>query len=154
MIQRIQTLYLLLAAICVGATFMLPLMQYSDGIAEYTLRGYMISDGMSSSTRPVIYLAILLGISALVPLVTIFLFKRRMLQIRLCVAEIVLLAGSLIMTAIYCWLAYRSVAEAPFGAGSVKVWVCLPLVALIFTVLAVKAIFRDELLIRSLNRIR
>lgn len=154
MIQRIQTLYLLLATACAAAALLLPLAHYSDGTTEYTLRAFMLSDGESFDIVPTLWLCILLSLSTLVPFVTIFLFKRRMLQIRLCVAEIVLLAGSAIMTGIYSYLAYRAVSELPFGAVSIEIWTILPLVAIIFAVLAVRAIFRDELLIRSLNRIR
>ena len=154
MIQRIQTLYLLLAAACVGAMLFLPLVQYTDGTAEFTLKASMLSDGADTSYMPAIYLCILLSLAALLPFVTIFLFKRRMVQIRLCVIELVLLLGGAVMTGIYCYLAYRVVSGLPFGAVSVKPWVGMPLLAMILVFLAVKAIFRDELLIRSLNRIR
>lgn len=154
MIQRIQTLYLLLAAICTGAALFMPLASCTDGTAEYTLRAFMLSDGISTFIMPTVYLCIILSLSTLVPLVTIFLFKRRMLQIRLCVAELVLLAGSVIMTGIYCYLTWRAVSELEFGEAAVSIWAIMPLIAIVFVVLALRAIFRDELLIRSLNRIR
>lgn len=154
MIQRIQSLYLLLATLCIGATLLLPLVQYTDGTTEFTLKAFMVSDGSTSSLLPTLYLSILVSLSTLVPFVTIFLFKHRLLQIRLCIAEVVLLTGCAIMTGLYCYLAYRAVSEIPFGAVSVKIWTVLPIVAIGFVVLAIRAIFRDEMLIRSLNRIR
>lgn len=154
MIQRIQTLYLLLAVLFTGACLFLPLAQYSDGAAEFTLKASMISDGESVSVMPTLYLCILVSLATLLPFVTIFLFRHRMLQIRLCVVELVLLAGCVIMEGLYCYLAYRSVAELAFSAVSVKVWAILPLAAILFVMLALRAIFRDEMLIRSLDRIR
>ena len=154
MIQRIQTLYLLLAALLTGACLFLPLAHYTDGTAEYTLRASMLSDGESVSMLPTLYLCILMALSTLLPFVTIFLFKHRLLQVRLCVVELVLLAGCVIMEGIYCYLAYRAVSELPFGAVSIGVWTILPLIAIVFVVLAFRAIFRDEMLVRSLDRIR
>lgn len=152
MIQRIQTLYLLLASLCLGGTFLLPLAKYTDGVSEYTLRAYALSgDG---GVQPTIYMGILLALSALLPLVTIFLFKRRGLQMRLCVAELIMLAGSAVMMGVYCWLCYSAASELPQGKAFLSAGLLLPLPALLFVILALRAIFRDEMLIRSLNRIR
>lgn len=154
MIQRIQSLYLLLAAVCAGAVLLLPLAAYTDGMNEYTLRAFMLSESGGEASQPTVYMGILLSLSALLPFVTIFLFKRRMLQVRLCVVELVLLAGGIIMMAVYCYLGYRAVSGMPFGAASLKAGVILPLPAIVFTVLALRATFRDEVLVRSLDRIR
>lgn len=154
MIQRIQTLYLLLAALCVGVTLFTPLAYYTDGSAEYTVKAFMLSDGEYFAVRPMLYLGILLSLSTLVPLITIFLFRNRMLQIRLCVVEFVLLVGALVMCGIYGYLTYNAAGAFAAGGAAITVWNILPLVSLVFVALAVRAIFKDELLIRSLNRIR
>lgn len=153
MIQRIQTLYLLLATVCVGLMLVLPLAQYTDVVNEYTMKAFMVSTGDSVYVRPMLYLGILLSLATALPFVTIFLFKRRMLQVRLCVVEIVLLVGALIMTGAYCYLCYKTSGEYG-GVAHLKPWCGLPLLSLIFMVLAARAIFRDEVLVRSLNRIR
>ena len=88
------------------------------------------------------------------PLTTIFLFKRRMLQFRLGVVEMILLLGAQIVVGIYYFLSYRLFSSFEFHAQSVKLPPVLPLIAMIFTYLAVRAIFRDELMIRSMDRIR
>ena len=88
------------------------------------------------------------------PLATIFLFKRRMLQFRLGVVEMILLLGAQIVMGIYYFLSYRLFSSFEFHAQSVKLPLVLPLIAMIFTYLAVRAIFRDELMIRSMDRIR
>ena len=87
-------------------------------------------------------------------LITIFLFKKRTLQIRLCAVEVVLLIGSLVLVALYYWLTSRLfeglvIDHRQFG------WAApMPIVALVLSYLASRAIFKDEVLVRSLDRIR
>ena len=154
MIQRIQTLYLLAAAALVGATMILPLARFADGVTEDTLKAFAISNSDGEMVQSTIYMGILLSISALLPFVNIFLFRRRMLQMRLCVMEMVLLAGCAVMIGIYCWLGMHAVSSLPFSAWSLGIGIVFPLVAIVFVALAARAIFRDELLVRSLDRIR
>ena len=154
MIQRIQSLYLLLAAALVATTLFLPLALFSDGSSEFVLKAFAIGDSNGTAAQSTVYMGILLAVSALVPFVTIFLFRNRMLQVRLCVAEIVLLVGCLIMMGIYCYLGYRTFSALPFGVCNFNVWLIMPLIALVFVWLAARAIFKDELLVRSLDRIR
>ncbi len=54
-----------------------------------------------AAVQSTVYLGILFVLSALLPLLTIFLYRRRLLQIRLCVVEMVFLVGTVIMEAIY-----------------------------------------------------
>ena len=64
------------------------------------------------------------------------------------------LLGAQIVMGIYYFLSYRLFSSFEFHAQSVKLPLVLPLIAMIFTYLAVRAIFRDELMIRSMDRIR
>ena len=88
-------------------------------------------------------------------LVTIFLFKRRMLQVRLCAVEIVLLLGCIAFEAIYFWLSGANaladigVEHRHFGWAAI-----MPIVSLVFVALAAKATFKDEITVRSFDRIR
>jgi len=87
-------------------------------------------------------------------MVTIFLFRRRLLQIRLCVVEMVLLLGSLVMEGVYYFLSWRVFSDLTFHTQGFKPAIVLPLVCLLFAYLAARAIFRDELLVRAADRIR
>ena len=149
MIQRIQTLYLLLAAGLVACAAFLPLASFASGGEEFGLR---TADG--ETVQSTLYMGILLALALVLPLTTIFLFKRRMLQFRLGVVEMILLLGAQIVMGIYYFLSYRLFSSFEFHAQSVKLPLVLPLIAMIFTYLAVRAIFRDELMIRSMDRIR
>lgn len=154
MIQRIQTLYLLLAAGLVACTAFLPLATFAGGGEEFRLYAFGLRTVGGETVQSTLYMGILLALALALPLVTVFLFKHRMLQLRLGVVEMILLLGTQIMAGIYYFLCDRLFASFEFHAQSVKLPLVLPLIAMIFTYLAVRAIFRDELLIRSMDRIR
>ena len=96
----------------------------------------------------------LVALACVLPFITIFLFKRRLLQLRLCVVEMVLLVGSAVMEGVYYFLSYRVFAEQTFHTQVLKPAVVLPLVCLLFAYLAARAVFRDELMVRAADRIR
>ena len=152
MIQRIQTLYLFAAAALMVTALLTPLAYFAAGTDEYTLRAFSLSgSGMTQST---IYMGIVMALAAAVPLVNIFLFKRRMLQIRLCAVELVLLLGSVAFIGIYYYLSARMISQAEFNGQGFRIAAVFPLVALLLDYLAMRAIFKDELLVKSLDRIR
>ena len=152
MIQRIQSLYLLLASALMSLTLFMPIATFVVDSQTYELTAFSLTCGeMSQST---IWLGIILAIATALPLITIFLFKKRTLQIRLCAVEVVLLIGSLVLVALYYWLTSRLfeglvIDHRQFG------WAApMPIVALVLSYLASRAIFKDEVLVRSLDRIR
>lgn len=152
MIQRIQTLYLFAAAALMVTALLTPLAYFAAGTDEYTLRAFSLSgSGMTQST---IYMGIVMALAAAVPLVNIFLFKRRMLQIRLCAVELVLLLGSVAFIGIYYYLSARMISQAEFHTQCFRIAAVFPLVSLVLDYLAMRAIFKDELLVKSLDRIR
>ena len=84
MIQRIQTLYLLLVVVLTGLALWLPLVDFTVGADTCTLTAFGLKDAAGITLLPTVYLGVVLVAACLVPLVTIFLFKRRLVQIRLC----------------------------------------------------------------------
>ncbi len=148
MIQRIQSLYLLIAAILCGITVFAPLAWFGSEQQMAILHAFTLENGDAIVKMPV-WTGILLIITTLLPAVTIFLFKNRMLQVRLCVVEVILNIGSLLMMG-YTYFTLGSEA----ASQGVKPAIALPLIALVFVLLAAKATFRDEMLVKSLNRIR
>ncbi len=152
MLQRIQTIYLLAVTSLMSLFLFGTLATFSNATNIYTMTAFSIKavDGTVALSFP--YLIALTGLSALLPFVNIFLFKNRMLQIRLCVVEMILALGTLIVAGVHIYLANRT-----FGADgdfSIRIVCALPLFALLFNYLALKAIFKDEMLIKSLDRIR
>ena len=152
MIQRIQSLYLLVAAALMSLTLFMPIATFVVDGNTYELSAFALSCGdMSEST---LWMGVMLVMATLLPLVVIFLFKRRTLQVRLCAVEIVLLLGSLVMIGLYYWLTSRLFENLVVEHRQVGWGAPMPLVSLVLTALASRAIFKDEVLVRSLDRIR
>ncbi len=154
MIQRIQSLYLLSVTVLTAIMLFAPLAWFVSEAGSYELHAFRIlsAEGATLHTTP--YLGIVLTLACLLPLLTLLLFRRRMLQIRLCAVEAVLLIGVLVMEGAYYYLSNRVFADLAFRSQGIKPTLFLPVIALIAVVLAARAIFRDEVLVRSADRIR
>lgn len=152
MIQRIQTLYLLVATAFMAVAMFSPIAVFNVGTEEFSLSAFSLSG--AGESRSTMWLGILLAAATVLPLVTIFLFKRRQLQIRLCAAELVLLIGSLVFIGIYYWLSNRMFDDIDTTHERLAIGALMPLLSVIAVWLAMRAIFRDEMLVRSLDRIR
>ena len=92
MIQRIQSLYLIAVAALMGITLFAPIAKFTVGDIDFVLTAFSLAGGGESQST--IWMGIILVIAAVLPIVTIFLFKNRQFQIRLCAAEFVLLLGA------------------------------------------------------------
>ena len=154
MIQRIQSLYLLIVALLIGVTLFAPLASFLSEAGAFELRAFTLQTDGGEVLNLTIYLGLLLVAACLFPLVTICCFRNRMLQIRLCFVELVLLVGALVMEGAYYYLGCRLFADAAVSVHSLRVASALPIVCLLFVGLAIRAIFRDELLVRGADRIR
>lgn len=156
MIQRIQTLYLLLATALMSLTLFLPLATIVQGSEEIVVKAWFVDGTLGFKAPLPLYLGILLSVATALPFVPIFLYKKRLAQIRLCVSEIVLLVGSALFVGLYCYrlcdvLAEVATGDSVFTLGFASL---MPVVAIIPMVLAIRGIARDEALVRSLDRIR
>lgn len=154
MIQRIQTLYLLIISALLAVTLFAPLAWFGGDGGEFGLYAFSLKTAAGESIQSTAYLGVVLALACLVPLVTIFLYKNRLLQIRLCVVEMVLLVGSVIMEGVYYFLSSRVFADAAFHTQGFRPSIALPIVAMLFAWLAARAIFHDEMLVRAADRIR
>jgi hypothetical protein len=98
---------------------------------------------------PVWGLFALTAIIALLSVVTIFLYKKRILQIRICVFNGILLIG---FYGFFAFLVYM-MKQNGLSAG-VKIPLSFPLISLILDYLAIRNIGADETLVRSMERLR
>lgn len=152
MIQRIQTVYLLFAiialiiCICLPmGTFIIPDMAV---VMEFMNMGVKIN-GELQDVSPWGMFAILC-LSAVIGLATIFLFKNRMLQIRMTVFSSLLLIGYYITFVVFA-ITLKNKFNAQYQIG----WaVCLPLIAIILNYLAIRAIGKDEVMVKAADRLR
>jgi drug/metabolite transporter (DMT)-like permease len=152
MIQRIQTLFLLAAAALLAAMLFLPLAEIRTDAGElYTglIRGLQDQNGgLLVATWP---LFILVLVTAFLLLLNIFLYRRRKLQIRVCVYAIILGFG-LVGLLYYFWVVIFR--QLDVDSYWFRIPVVFPVLAIIFTYLAFRGIRKDEILIRSIDRIR
>lgn len=149
MIQRIQSVYLLVVTILLVVCLCFPVGSYISAdysVSTFTNLCITAPDGVKDYS-PWALFAILL-ISAALAFVTIFLFKKRMLQIRLTIFNTVLLLGY------YGILAAFILMSETKDTFSVSWTVCLPVVSIILNWLAIRAIGKDEVLVKAYDRLR
>ena len=136
MIQRIQSVWLLLASACAFATFKFP---YYAGTNEKGLSPYELK-----ATENFLLMLTTVVVGALA-LLTIFLFKKRQLQLRLCVLGILL-------EALLIFLYYREVKT--FVQGTYALTAILHSVIVICFFLAARAINKDQKMVKDSDRLR
>ena len=141
MIQRIQTVWLLLAAI---ASFLLTRIPLFVGKATGMPDRYYLA----TESLPLFILAVVPGIIAVV---SIFLFKNRKRQLRLSIMGIFTSLPFLFweMQKISDFVKVNNLTTATYYWGAI-----LPLVVFTFFVFAIRNIRKDEKLIKSLDRLR
>ena len=150
MIQRKQTIYLLLALAALIVCLCLPIGKLTSNakqgaeVAVYNI-GLYTSTGLDA--HPVLFTDIV--VVATLSFINIFLYNKRKLQMKICVVNIVL---CLVWYAYYAFMALSMFKG--IGLFSMSFAVCLPLVAMILLILARAGIKADEELIRSMSRIR
>lgn len=155
MIQRIQSVYLLLVTALMAVTLFAPLAWFALEAGEFSLYAFALENAAGEAVQSTVYLGVLLALACALPFLTIFLYKRRLLQIRLCVVELVLLLGATVMEGVYYFLCRRFFdALSSVHMQGFRLSIALPLVCMLFAYLAARAIFRDELLVRAADRIR
>lgn len=156
MLQRIQTLYLLIVVVTMSFTLFLPSMRAisPEGIdyALSTLRGfYPIEQGGFHLSGVTMWLTITNIVILLIALFTIFMYKWRIIQIRFSIFNMVLLIG---YYAIFFFTRYVILQQNTMDSTTFSWPIILPLISAILTYLALRAIGKDEALVRSLDRLR
>ena len=149
MIQRIQSVYLLAVTILMIVCMCTPVGNIIANTQEISELGNLciaLPDG-TKDYAPWALFAILL-IVALLSFGTIFLFKKRMLQIRLTIFSSVMLIGYYLTLAAFIFMLAD---ETSFSAS----WtICLPFVGIILNWLAIRGIGADEALVKAYDRLR
>lgn len=150
MLQRIQTVYLLLASICMVVSLLTHLAIFSfDGeIVRFEAMGFYMNQEIIFSTWG---LFIIGNISAVLSVIIVFLYNKRMLQIRLAAMNIFIILGYYGLIAFYI---FKRNPELNSVFENIGIGIVMPFVAIVLTYLAIRKIGADEALIRSLNRIR
>jgi glucan phosphoethanolaminetransferase (alkaline phosphatase superfamily) len=150
MLQRIQTIYLLLAAGCMVLASVLPLatFTFNGEPVIFEALGFYQNGELLFSTWGLFALG---AISAVLALVVVFLFRNRILQIRLTVVNIILMVGFYLLFLFFIFIRNPEAGTTfeKIGAG-----IIMPAISIILSYLAIRKIGEDEVLVRSLDRLR
>lgn len=138
MIQRIQTIWLLLAAIFTAVTFRFPFYN-GDWIKD------TIPNNIDLNARTTIWLSILTVLCGAIAFLNIFLFDNRKLQLKFSYLGIFVTVILLVMY----FLEMRN-----FSSGTISLWCLFYFGILAFYILAARGIWKDEKLIKSMDRLR
>ena len=156
MIQRIQTVFLLLAIVSLGLFLWLPLIRFQDISGSRDITGWQVSHLFNGY----IYFinAILTATAIGLSLINIFLFKNRSLQALLCWFAIIFIAagGGYVFYEYHSWpCGYNVFIHTIINCDVYfRKWNILPVLAIVFEILAFVYIRKDEALIESMDRLR
>ncbi|MET0636435.1 MAG: DUF4293 family protein [Chitinophagaceae bacterium] len=139
MIQRQQTLWLILAAAAAFLTFQFPFYTGYQKLENAT----EIFKELEAGSTP--FLLILSGLNALMAAITIFLFKDRKTQLKVSIGGLVI---SIVIIILYV------VEVRKFVRGNLALTCVLAFLMLIGFIMAIRGIVKDEKLVKSLDKLR
>ena len=157
MIQRIQTVWLFVAALVLLGLFQFPYVSYIDlvglGRKLYVTGEYSAVNNETVKQSSHLLQTIATIVLALIPVETIFMFKDRKRQLKMIYVTIILIAVFAV------WLLFSAnntlaTISQTVGADNIGVGFFLLPVAIIFLAMAIGGIRKDEKLIKSADRLR
>ncbi len=156
MLQRVQSVYLFLVVVFAVLYCFFPLGWFSveEVSSAVKLIGKDLSLDNFLATHSTLFRAALMAMAAgviLITLYTIFQFRSRLNQIRLCRMNILLHLALLVTSFFYL---DQLKAAAPYQSLGYGPSIFFPLASLFLLLLAIRAIKKDEALVRAADRIR
>jgi len=157
MIQRIQTIFLVLAVISGALIFYFPIADYYHelyGNYKLYVTGLQCMDPdpkISTSIWFTAPLYLITGASVLLGVITVFLYKNRITQLRLVAFNILL---NIVLVVLLFIFYSGKIEELTQITPSYQIGVFLPLVSLVFLIVANRFIRKDVALIKSTDRLR
>lgn len=152
--QRIQTIFLILAAVVLGLLFA-PIMSFftvsgtQDLVQQSEVN--MLGDGIFNIQDHIIF-SILAIIGILASIAAIFLFKNRTLQLTLSRLTLVMSILILILMVVFFYIDYQLITANSEVSG--EFGILSPVLGIIFSALAGRGIKKDSELVRSSDRLR
>jgi len=156
MIQRKQTVFLLLVIIASAVSFFFPLADFigaKESIVLFVQKAHSLVPDSAFNKNVYFSLPLLsaTGFVVLFSLITIFLYKRRKTQmqiIKVCILVEIAFIGLFFLYYV------DFLQKLTGGTAEYKTAVFMPLISLVFLVLAYRGVLQDEKLIRSADRLR
>lgn len=153
MIQRIQSIYLLLAAIVVMLMYYIPVAIFKENDVIYNMYAcHILHPTTRESLLSVVPMAILPLLSLFFSLFAILKFKNRSFQMKLNKLNLLVLLALIAVEGVYFFRISKNVLQQADAQPYIAA--LAPLIAIIFVVLANKAIKKDDNLVKSIDRIR
>lgn len=146
MIQRVQTIYLILACVALAFLFKFPFATSTEPVP------HLMADSIYNIQDSPVLLGLVIG-ALLLGIAAIFLFKNRKLQSRL---SILVIIASLFIPLVAVLLMVNEETSLTDASGIIEdqAGIYLPIVSLIFGFLAYRAISKDEKIVKSMDRLR
>lgn len=170
MIQRIQSIYLLIVSILMLFMLVSPIVEIEvekkDSVNETTgakeivvFRNYGAKRLIKDQSEILIHtipVTILICIIGLISFFNIFFYAARSLQMRICIFNMLLLAGLTGLIYYYFTFIKKQInaGELEIIGHTLKISVIFPVISIILTYLAFRSVRRDELLVKSYERLR
>lgn len=162
MIQRIQTLFLIGIAVCMGLMLYFPIWaeNNADGTEQMVITAFKsnkVAVPYDATVAPLasqsnIYIAGLAILAALVAIYSIFQFKNRLSQMKLGALNSLLMAAALGLSYYNIYLLEPTF--SPQTQGSFLGGFFLPAIAMVLNMMSNRFIRKDEKLVKSVDRIR
>jgi len=149
MIQRIQSIWLALAAAASFCLLIFPFAELSGNTAQMN----MLSDGFFDLNDDIILMVSALAIGVL-SLITIFLFKNRKVQSRVGRLALICSILCIVLLGIYLFQEYNLYTEAVGSDIAFRFGIVLPFLSLLFISLGLRGITKDDKLVKSMDRLR
>ncbi len=146
MIQRIQSIFLLLSSAAGFGVLALPFAISGEGVQSSTLfsdKAYTTGDNIG--------LLVLFAVAGALSLAAIFLYGNRQLQLKIGRAALAANILGIVLASFLFWQDFSNVSTNGVGVGY---GLYLPALFVLFTGLALRAIKKDEALVRSADRLR
>jgi hypothetical protein len=160
MIQRFQSLFLLLATICLLIALFMPIGTITTNEAQYLFNSWNLHENIPngkiiSPNYINYYIGILQTILALICFIAIFFYKKRPTQSKICIAGIIInFILLLLMLYVYPDRIFQSIALLDKNEVVYNPWAMTSIFSLGFLYLANKFILKDEKKIREADRLR
>ncbi|MDR1180426.1 MAG: DUF4293 domain-containing protein [Bacteroidales bacterium] len=155
MIQRIQTLLLLIAAICFTVACFMPVGTISTSEIYYVVTPWVLKENIPDGLviYPTYFIGMLQAMLAIISLVAVFLYKKRTTQSKVCTAAIII---NFVLIIVMLWVYPGSILpnKLPGMEMEYSLFALLSILPLICLYLANKYIIRDEKMVRAADRLR
>ncbi len=151
MIQRIQTLLLIAVAVLSGLLMTGDLLLLNNGTGTIFSLGFSgLGEADGDPVQRLWPLTVIITIVPLLAFTAIFLYRKRSIQMRIAMMTLLFSLGTILLGAYYVYMFDRKIDVTIIW----KVRSIFPLVSAILAWLAYRSILKDEILVKSYDRLR